>query len=94
MCRLRPIPDAAIRPAHVLGYEIPLPPLAERRRVVARIEELAAQIDEARTLRHQAADEAEVLIISNHIQLAGRRTRRLGEFIRLDEDAVPIQPDG
>ena len=53
---------AAIRPAHVLGYEIPLPPLAEQRRVVARIEELAAQIHEARTLRHQAAEEAEALL--------------------------------
>src|ERR1017187_2727650 len=53
---------AAIRPAHVLGYEMPLPPLAQQRRVVARIEELAAQIHEARTLRHQAADEAEALI--------------------------------
>ena len=55
---------AAIRPAHVLGYEIPLPPLAEQRRVVARIEELAAQIHEARTLRHQAAEEAEALFAS------------------------------
>jgi type I restriction enzyme S subunit len=35
--------------------------LAEQRRVVARIEELAAQIHEARTLRHQAAEEAEAL---------------------------------
>jgi type I restriction enzyme S subunit len=38
-----------------------LPPLAEQRRVVAQIEELAAQIHEARTLRHQAAEEAEAL---------------------------------
>ena len=44
-----------------LDLEIPLPPLAEQRRVVARIEELAAQIHEARTLRHQAAEEAEAL---------------------------------
>lgn len=42
---------AAIRPADVLGYEIPLPPLDEQRRVVARIEELAAQIEEAHTLK-------------------------------------------
>jgi type I restriction enzyme S subunit len=62
--------------------------------VVARIEELAAQIHEARTLRHQAAEEAEALLISNHIQLAGKRTRRLGEVLRLDEDAVPIRLDG
>src|SRR2546430_2213353 len=39
--------------------EIPLPPLAEQRRVVARIEELAAEIHEAQTLRHQSNEEAE-----------------------------------
>jgi len=44
-----------------LACEIPLPPLAEQRRVVARIEELAAQIHEARSLRRQAAEEAEAL---------------------------------
>jgi type I restriction enzyme S subunit len=55
---------AAIRPAHVLGYEMPLPPLAEQRRVVARIEELAAQIHEARTLRQLAAEEANALLRS------------------------------
>lgn len=55
---------AAIRPAHVLGYAMPLPPLPEQRRIVARIEELAAQIQEARTLRQQAAEEAEALLSS------------------------------
>ena len=53
---------AAIRPAHVLGYEIHLPPLAEQRRIVARIEALAAQIHEARTLRRQVTQESGALI--------------------------------
>ena len=39
---------AAIRPADVLSYKIPLPPLAEQHRIVAHIEELAAKIEEAR----------------------------------------------
>jgi hypothetical protein len=36
--------------------------LSEQRRVVTRIEELAAQIHEARSLRHQAAEEADALL--------------------------------
>ena len=39
-----------------LTKSVRLPPLAEQRRVVARIEELAAQIHEARTLRQDASN--------------------------------------
>lgn len=52
---------AAIRPGDVLGYEIPLPPIAEQRRIAAQIEELAAHIHEAQTLRRQAVEKAETL---------------------------------
>jgi type I restriction enzyme S subunit len=44
-----------------LSLEIPLPPLAKQQRLVARIEELARQIKEARTVRAQAAEDAEAL---------------------------------
>jgi len=47
-----------------LPIPIPLPPLAEQRRVVARIEALAAQVHDARTLRHQAAEEADAFFDS------------------------------
>ena len=53
---------AAIRPEDVLGYKIPLPPLDEQRRIVARIEELAARIEEARELRRRAVEEADALM--------------------------------
>jgi len=47
-----------------LAREIPLPPLADQRRVVARIEELAALIQEAQTLSQQVGTETEVLSYS------------------------------
>jgi len=43
---------------------VPLPPLDEQRRIVARIEELAAKVEEARGLRRQSAEEAEALFCS------------------------------
>jgi type I restriction enzyme, S subunit len=69
----------------VSGQQQELPhlpaPLAEQRRVVTRIEELAAQIREARTLRHEAAEEAEAFL--------SRAASHL-----LDESGWPITPLG
>ncbi|CAG0964314.1 Type-1 restriction enzyme EcoKI specificity protein [Methanosarcinales archaeon] len=45
-----------------LAMQISLPPLAEQRRIVAHIEELAAKIEEARGLRKMAGEETEALI--------------------------------
>jgi type I restriction enzyme S subunit len=53
-----------LKAKRLLPVPVPLPPLSEQRRVVARIEELAAQIHQARTLRHQAAEEADALVLS------------------------------
>ena len=69
---------AAIRPSHVLNYTIPLPPLAEQRRIVARIEELAAQIQEARTLRQQATEESQHLVTDNALKMLEDIGRRFG----------------
>jgi len=44
-----------------LSMQIPLPPPDEQRRIVARIEELAAKVDEARGLRRQSVEEAKKL---------------------------------
>lgn len=48
---------------------VPIPPLAEQRRRLRWIEELAAKIVEARELRRQAVEEAEALINSASRQL-------------------------
>jgi type I restriction enzyme S subunit len=55
---------AAIRPDDVLGYEIPLPPLDEQRRIVSRIEELAAKVEEARHLGEQTRTGTKALTTS------------------------------
>ncbi len=52
---------AAIRPGHVLDYEMPLPHLDEQRRLVAQIEELAEQINDVKPLRQKARIETEAL---------------------------------
>ena len=50
-----------IRPEKFLEIKIPLPPLPGQRRIVARIDELAAKIKEARGLRHQAVEDTDQL---------------------------------
>jgi type I restriction enzyme S subunit len=50
-----------IRPERFLEIEIPLPPLPEQRRIVARIEELVGKITKAGILRQQAVEETESL---------------------------------
>ncbi len=85
---------AAIRPNDVFGYTIPLPPLTEQRRIVSRIEELAAKIEEARGLRQQAMEEAEAFITSLHTNLSGSRIKKLSDILCLEEDSAQIIPTG
>jgi type I restriction enzyme S subunit len=62
-----------------LAMQISLPPLSEQRRIVARIEELAAKIGEARGLRMKAGEEIEALFesavgtIFNQLNLVERK---------------------
>jgi len=61
-CLAAPLTRNRFKEHFFLALEIPLPPLAEQRRIVALIEELAAKIAEARSLRQQDAEEAKTLL--------------------------------
>ena len=53
---------AAIRPSHVLSYTMPLPPLAQQRRIMSRIEYLAGKVSDAHAVRCRSAAEIESLL--------------------------------
>lgn len=65
---------SALRFDDLCQVELPLPPLTEQQRIVARIKELAAQIAEARSLRQEAAEEAEALMVTVLYQVCCGKT--------------------
>lgn len=79
---------SALRFEDLCKIEIPLPPLDEQRRIVARIEQLAAKIEEAKGLRKQAVEEAEAVIPSERkevFETAKRKfkNKQLGNLIKM-----------
>ena len=70
------------------SIEIPLPSLPEQRRIVARIKEMVARVDEIRKLREEALKKAEVVLgaIFHHLEIPGSVQRvaikhSTGDFI-------------
>jgi len=53
-----------LKAKRLLPVPVPVPPLPEQRRIVARIEGLAVQINQALALRQKAAEEAKALVAS------------------------------
>lgn len=84
---------AAVRPKILLACEIPLPLLIEQRRIVARIEELSAQIQEARTLSQQVVEEAEALCRSIITHDQDARPTAMRELVRLRPPDVTVRAD-
>ena len=65
--------------------QIPFPPLPEQRRIVARIEELAAKINEARGLRQEAKKETEGFLsaaMKTHFDFSGAGSV-VGDYVKV-----------
>lgn len=72
---------AAVRPKTLLACEIPLPPLAEQRRIVQMLEPLAAQIAEARALRQASQGDADALLDSEIERTFSRLRSTVGQKV-------------
>lgn len=87
---------AAVRPKHLLAAMIPLPPLEEQRRIVARIEELAAKIEEARGLRGEAGEETALLLSSSRAKFFNsalkHNTHKLSDLATLERGKFSHRP--
>jgi len=57
--------NVSLKIQDIAGVEIPLPSIEEQHHIVARIEELAAKIEEAKGLRRVAVEETERLLVSS-----------------------------
>lgn len=74
-----------------LKQTILLPPLTEQRRIVARIEELAAKIEEARGLRNEVEKKRQVMLESVFHRIASTAPRRaLGEVAPLHRRPITV----
>lgn len=83
---------AAIRPSHVLGYKLPLPPLAEQRRIVTKVDLLAAKIDAANELSSCIEADIKALAASLHFSLSKDRRVRMNSLVELSENRVSVVP--
>jgi type I restriction enzyme S subunit len=94
-----PLTRNRFRKKFFLKLEIPLPPLQEQRRIVARIEELAAQIEEARNLRREAVEEAAALhpsVLHQHFvqNAAAWKSMPMKEALEISDKQVdPMLPE-
>lgn len=90
-----PLTRNRFKEQYFFGLEIPLPPLDEQRRIVARIEELAAKVEEALRLRHGAVEELTALGNSEANAIFGRAdytTRPLGDLCHVITDGTHQTP--
>jgi type I restriction enzyme S subunit len=74
-----------LNPEALLSMTISLPLIPEQRRIVARIEELSVKIEEARTLRQHAAEQAQAFVAAemHRLFLFDEAQTSVGDFARV-----------
>lgn len=84
----------SLHPTQFEQTEIPLPPIAEQRRIVARIDALATQINEARSLRQQEETELRQMLLGAFWKIAKNAPRYpMGEVAPLVRRPVSVETE-
>lgn len=82
-----------IKPERFLDIEIPLPPLAEQQRIVARIEEVATQINEVRSLQKAVEIEIQQMLLGTFQNITKRAPqkpmREVAPIVRRPVEVAP-----
>jgi type I restriction enzyme S subunit len=87
----------SLHPDQFEAAKIPLPPLDEQRRIVARIELLATKIQEARHLRQEAAEHGEAVLRATARKVLGQvgaPATPLASWVDTTCDAIQTGPFG
>ena len=85
--------NVSLKDKDIAKVEILLPPLAKQQQIVARIEELAAKIEEAQRLRRQAVEEAEALCRSIIFKDPNAVLTPMCELVRQKGHDVQVKAD-
>ena len=82
-----------LRPDRFLEVRLPLPSLNEQRRIVTRLDRVAALVGRARRLLERLDRDAVLLTQSLHAHLSSERRRPFGEFIEPWEDRETVEAE-
>jgi type I restriction enzyme S subunit len=81
-----------LKEEQLLGLRIPLPPLAEQRRILARIQDLTAKIEEARELQTKVESSLRGVLLSAYSRITNGAPRlRMTEVAPLRRRPVEIE---
>ena len=85
---------ASVRPRHFLQCEVPLPPLNEQQRIVARLDKVAGLVGERRKVIETAERDAKVMLTNAFRKIInGAPYRPISEVAPLVRRPVEIEPD-
>jgi type I restriction enzyme S subunit len=85
---LRIVAQPNINAKKYSNLPIPLPPLEEQKRIVARIEQLFSKIDKVKKLRKEALEEASALLSSALHQVFSKADEKGWKWVRLGEKEI------